>query len=176
MAERLTKKDKPILKNQLEDNMSVNESTAIKRLWQYENIMGKYNVEDLDQLDIMLFCLSSETKFQLKQLQKLYKKYKIKNVEELDKKLAYYIDKIDLEAENEYLKKVIEKQNMISKIISKNRDTWERACEFLAYEYAEEYFDGRDIEHCFNADKRDKFVKENINYFYQQAKTEGNDE
>ena len=158
MAERLTKKDKPILKNQLEDNMSVNESTAIKRLWQYENIMGKYNVEDLDQLDIMLFCLSSETKFQLKQLQKLYKKYKIKNVEELDKKLAYYIDKIDLEAENEYLKKVIEKQNMISKIISKNRDTWQKACELA----------------CERED--DCYVYDNIHRayeFYQQAKKEG---
>ena len=55
-------------------------------------------------------------------------------------------------------------------------DTWKRACEFLAYKYAEEYFDGRDIEHCFNANKRDKFVKENINHFYQQAKKEGNDE
>ena len=161
MAERLTKKDKPILKNQLEDNMSVNESTAIKRLWQYENIMGKYNVEDLDQLDIMLFCLSSETKFQLKQLQKLYKKYKIKNVEELDKKIGYYIDKIDLEAENDYLKKAIEKQNMISKIISKNRDTWQKACE-LACDVL------RDINYKIYNEDRIDFE----NTFYQQAKKE----
>ena len=51
MAERLTKKDKPILKNQLEDNMSVNESTAIKRLWQYENIMEKYGIESVELLE-----------------------------------------------------------------------------------------------------------------------------
>ena len=54
--------------------------------------------------------------------------------------------------------------------LRQERDTWQKACEFLAYKYAEEYFDGRDIEHCFNANKRDKFVKENINYFYQQIK------
>ena len=51
MAERLTKKDKPILKNQLEDNMSINESTAIKRLWKYENVMEKYNIESIELLE-----------------------------------------------------------------------------------------------------------------------------
>ena len=61
---------------------------AINKLGRLEDIMEKYDIEDLEQLDIMLFCLSSETKFQLKQLQKLYKKYNIKSVEELEKKLA----------------------------------------------------------------------------------------
>ena len=51
MAERLTKKDKPIIKNQLEDNISVNESTAIKRLWQYENVMEKYGIESVELLE-----------------------------------------------------------------------------------------------------------------------------
>lgn len=165
MAERLTKKDKPILKNQLEDNMSVNESTAIKRLWQYENIMGKYNVEDLDQLDIMLFCLSSETKFQLKQLQKLYKKYKIKNVEELDKKIGYYIDKIDLKAENDYLKKTIEKQNIVNQSVSKDRDTWQRACELASSHIS--WCPAKQGECDCSEEKRDC-----TNYFYQQAKKE----
>ena len=112
----------------------------------------------------------------LGELEDILEKYGIESVEELDKKIGRYIDKIDLEAENDYLKKAIEKQNIVIQSISKDRATWKRACEFLAYEYAEEYFDGRDIEHCFNANKRDKFVKENINYFYQQAKTEWNDE
>lgn len=61
-------------------------------------------------------------------------------------------------------------------VYKKARDNWKKTCEFLSNKYAEEYFDGRDIEHCFNADKRDKFVKEKIEYFYQQAKKEGNDE
>ena len=51
MTERLTKKDKPILKNQLEDNMSVNKNTAIKRLWQYENVMEKYGIESFELLE-----------------------------------------------------------------------------------------------------------------------------
>lgn len=51
MTERLTKKDKPILKNQLEDNMSVNKNTAIKRLWQYENVMEKYGIESVELLE-----------------------------------------------------------------------------------------------------------------------------
>ena len=88
--------------------------------------------------------LMSKFKLACKKLGKiedLLEKYGIESVEELDKKLADGI-------------------------------TWQKACEFLAYKYAEEYFDGRDIEHCFNANKRDKFVKENINYFYQQAKKE----
>ena len=128
MAERLTKKDKPILKNQMEDNMSVNKNTAIKRLWQYENVMEKYGIE---------------------------------SVEELDKKIGYYIDKIDLEAENDYLKKAIEKQNVVTQSISKDRDTWQKACELA----------------CERED--DCYVYDNIHRayeFYQQAKTEGNDE
>lgn len=58
------------------------------KLGKLEDILEKYDIEDLEQLDIMLFCLSGETKFQLKQLQKLYKKYNIRNVEELAKRLA----------------------------------------------------------------------------------------
>lgn len=93
----------------------------------------------------------------LGELEDIMDKYGIDNVEELDKKIAYYIDKIDLEAENEYLKKVIEKQNMISKIISKNRDTWQKACELA----------------CERED--DCYVYDNIHRayeFYQQAKKE----
>ena len=96
----------------------------------------------------------------------------------------------DYQILEEDLRKAIDKLGKLEDIMEKyhcndieeldkkltDADTWKRACEFLAYKYAEEYFDGRDIEHCFNANKRDKFVKENINYFYQQAKTEGNDE
>lgn len=91
----------------------------------------------------------------LGKLEDIMDKYGIDNVEELDKKIAYYIDKIDLEAENEYLKKAIEKQNMVSKSISKDRDTWKRACELA----------------CERED--DCYVYDNIHRayeFYQQAK------
>lgn len=102
-------------------------------------------------------------------------------------KLEDIMEKYGIESV-ELLEHIIKKGKVINSVIEdfakeeydkikQDRDTWQKACEFLAYEYAEEYFDGRDIEHCFNADKRDKFVKENINRFYQQAKNmEGNDE
>lgn len=45
----------------------------------------------------------------------------------------------------------------------------EKALELLATKYAEEYLDGGDVEHIFNCEKRDKFAKENIDYFKQQA-------
>ena len=94
----------------------------------------------------------------LGQLEDIMEKYGTDNVEELDKKIAYYIDKIDLEAENEYLKKAIEKQNMVSKSISKDRDAWKRACELA----------------CERED--DCYVYDNIHRAYefsQQAKKEG---
>ena len=102
--------------------------------------------------------------------------YKLQDLEDI-------MEKYDIES-FELLEHIIKKGKVINSVIEdfakeeydkmkQDRDTWKRACEFLAYKYAEEYFDGRDIEHCFNANKRDKFVKENINYFYQQAKKEG---
>lgn len=50
---RLTKKEIPQLKNFMEDNVSINDKTAIKRLWNYENFMDKYgftSIEDLERL------------------------------------------------------------------------------------------------------------------------------
>ena len=129
----------------------------------------------------------------LGELEDILEKYGIESVEELDNKLANFdnfmkgnkfetIEDLQNALNGKFIEVFDEKnkiwQDMVKNLTKteKDHDTWKRACEFLAYEYAEEYFDGRDIEHCFNADKRDKFVKENINYFYQQAKTEGNDE
>ena len=122
--------------------------------------------------------------YKLQDLEDIMEKYGIESVEELDDLIANYRTSPILTEEmikeiavNEQ-RKVI--QSMIKEITEKEcnqlyteLNTWKKACEFLAYEYAEEYFDGRDIEHCFNADKRDKFVKEKIEYFYQQAKKEG---
>ena len=152
MAERLTKK---IVKT-VQDKYS----------------LGQYLYYDFAGLDDINKLLNK-----LGELEDILEKYGIESAEELDKKLAYYIDKIDLEAENEYLKKVIEKQNMISKIISKNRDTWQKACE-LACETMTK-LGGDDCCGC-RLNKEMCNICENkkalIDYFYQQAKTEGNDE
>ena len=97
----------------------------------------------------------------LGKLEDILEKYSIESVEELEKKIGYYIDKIDLEAENGYLKVIIEKQNIVNQIISKELDTWKRACELA----------------CERED--DCYVYDNIHRayeFYQQAKKEGNDE
>lgn len=124
MAKRLTQEDKDIL----------------------FKIFMAFDKEDLEQLDIMLFCLSSETKHQLKQLQKLYKKYDIKNVEELDKKLSNFDNFMkgnkfetieDLQnALNGKFIEVFDEKNKIWQDMVKNltkteqdRDTWKRACE-----------------------------------------------
>ena len=100
----------------------------------------------------------TQKEHKLGKFEDIMEKYGIESVEELDKKIGHYIDKIDLEAENDYLKKAIEKQNMISKIISKNRDTWQKACELA----------------CERED--DCYVYDNIHRayeFYQQAKKKG---
>jgi len=113
----------------------------------------------------------------LGQLEDIMEKYDIESVEELDKKIAYYIDKIDLEAENEYLKKAIEKQNRVSKSISKDRDTWKKACE-LACDYMCKFIipcpdiHRKECESFCNLNKTDCYK----DYFYQQAKKEGNDD
>ena len=182
MAERLTRNSK--VNFYFHDEAS---NMVYYKLQDLEDIMEKYGIEDLEQLDIMLFCLSGETKFQLKQLQKLYKKYKIKNVEELDKKIGHYIDKIDLEAENDYLKKAIEKQNKVTQSISKDRDTWQKACELACQIIISGYCDGMedttDWEDAVYQWKEDNSietygigVEELLEYLLEQAKTEGNDE
>ena len=95
--------------------------------------------------------------YKLAQFEDIMEKYGIESVEELDKKIGHYIDKIDLEAENDYLKKVIEKQNIVTQIISKNRDTWKRACELACKWFKQTGFIGDQTE---------------VDYYYQQAKKE----
>lgn len=101
----------------------------------------------------------------LGELEDVMEKYGIESVEELDKKIGYYIDKIDLEAENDYLKKAIEKQNVVTQSISKDRDTWQKACELM----------GKTIQNVY-PEPFYRFTEDIPNYFYQQAKKEGNDE
>ena len=151
---------------------------------------GSYVVKDYaDKGDTIEKVKNHEIIDKLGKLEDILEKYNIDSVEELDKKIDDFTNFMkgnkfetieDLQnALNGKFIEVFDEKNKIWQDMVKNltkteqdRDTWHKACEFLAYKYAEEYFDGRDIEHCFNADKRDKFVKENINCFYQQAKKE----
>ena len=121
---------------------------------------NKFSIYNQDNLDTMYDKLA--------EIEDIMEEYGIESVEELDKKIGYYIDKIDLEAENDYLKKAIEKQNIVTQSISKDRDTWKRACELACEE----------IDSCDNYGCKTYTIpfKEMPQYFYQQAKTEGNDE
>lgn len=147
MAERLTKKDKPILKNQMEDNMSVNKNTAIKRLWQYENVMEKYGIESVEELE----CLIEQTpKFIVKETSEKYG-------QEINGVFFSNEQMLILSQYNE-LQEPYKKRYEQVKI---NRDIWKRACELA----------------CERED--DCYVYDNIHRayeFYQQAKTDGNDE
>ena len=142
MAERLTEVgmfiDTPVYKIK-----NGKKGEAVDKLAKLEDILEKYGVEDLEQLDIMLFCLSSETKFQLKQLQKLYKKYKIKNVEELEKKIA----------DSDTWQKACE-----------------LACKHIAEVEWLSCPETDDISESENEIKT--LTKQSLNYFYQQAKKE----
>ena len=133
MAERLTKK----INKTIQDKYS----------------LGSYLYYDFAEIDDTNKLLNK-----LGKLEDIMEKYGVESVEELDKKIGHYIDKIDLEAENDYLKKAIEKQNIVTQSISKDRDTWKRACELA----------------CERED--DCYVYDNIHRayeFYQQAKKEG---
>lgn len=101
-------------------------------------------------------------------LENIMEKYGVESVEELDEKIGQYIDKIDLEAENDYLKKAIEKQNIVTQSISKDRDTWKKACE-LACETLKQVM-GKPLWIGGNIPAPE--VKD-TEYFYQQAKKEG---
>ena len=150
MAERLTKK---IIKT-IQDKYS----------------LGSYLYYDFAEIDDTNKLLNK-----LGRLEDILEKYGIEDLEQLD--IMLFCLSSETKFQLKQLQKLYKKYNInsVEELDKKLADglTWKRACEFLANKYAEEYFDGRDIEHCFNADKRDKFVKEKIEYFYQQAKKEG---
>ena len=167
MAERLTTRFHGILVKEAD----VSKIQVITKLGQLEDIMEEYNIKTISQLQARLSGEDKSHKSAVvwrnkydelkKQMQNIMEKYGIESVEELDKKIGHYIDKIDLEAENDYLKKAIEKQNIVTQSISKDRDTWKRACE-LACDVL------RDINYKIYNEDRIDFE----NTFYQQAKKE----
>lgn len=63
----------------IEENQQLEE-----KLNNFETCMKKYNVEDIEHLDLMLFVLSSETKYYLKEIKDKHKK----ELEQSQKQLA----------------------------------------------------------------------------------------
>lgn len=130
---------------------------ACEKLGKLEDIMEKYHCNDIEKLEQRLKLARSVEL--LKDNGCDLSEYVIVTKSTLDNICPDFM-------KDAYFDSLIDKNLKLEQ----DRDTWKKTCEFLSNKYAEEYFDGRDIEHCFNADKRDKFVKEKIEYFYQQAK------
>ena len=76
-----------------------------KQLADYESLMKKYNVEDLGHLDIMLFVLSGETKYQLAQLKQ--------QLAEKDAELNRYAELFGMKDKDFYIVEKTEYDKMI---------------------------------------------------------------
>lgn len=73
----------------IEENQQLEE-----KLNNFETCMKKYNVEDIEHLDLMLFVLSSETKYHLKEIKDKHKK----ELKQVQKQLA--IEELKLTLDN----------------------------------------------------------------------------
>lgn len=73
----------------IEENQQLEE-----KLNNFETCMKKYNVEDIEHLDLMLFVLSSETKYHLKEIKDKHKK----ELKQAQKQLA--IEELKLTLDN----------------------------------------------------------------------------
>lgn len=178
MAERLTKKirktiqDKYSLGSYLYYDFAGLDDTnkLLNKLGRLEDILEKYGIESVEEL-------SNALEF-AKVIENILSEYSIKDNEELDKKIDDFtnfmkgnkfetIEDLQNALNGKFIEVFDEKnkiwQDMIKNLTKteKERDTWERACELA----------------CERED--DCYVYDNIHrayYFYQQAKTEGNDE
>ena len=120
---------------------------AVDKLAKLEDIMEKYGIESVEELSNALEFATV--------IEKTLSDYGIQNNEELEELLD----------DNKYAQNVVVKQLVELQNAKTDRDAWEKACE-LACDVL------RDINYkIYNEDRIDF---ENI--FYQEAKTEGNDE
>lgn len=94
----------------------------------------------------------------LGKLEDILEKYGIESVEELD-----YLLEVFKKMRKQYGK--LNQENCKSK---KELDTWKRACELACKELEK--------RNCFAQDKQTRRIVDLKDCFYQQAKTEGNDE
>lgn len=160
MAERLTKK----ISKTIQDKYS----------------LGSYLYYDFAKIDDTNKLLNK-----LGKLEDILEKYGIESVEELDKKIDDFynfmkgnkfetIEDLQNALNGKFIEVFDEKnkiwQDMVKNLTKteKDRDTWKRACELACEE----------IDSCDNYGCKTYTIplEEMPQYFYQQAKTEGNDE
>lgn len=163
MAERLTDKHTVSVYNNSNSEIYLggNEEATkyIYKLAQLEDIMVKYGIESVEELD--------------KKLQNLIliistmNDYSITNCEELDIALKDF----------SFIKKQEKDREEIYRNMQQDRDTWKRACELAVLWIAQELkVLPKNIKKSEFEFEDEMIIEENTNYFYQQAKTEGNDE
>ena len=121
--------------------------TVLNKLCAFEDIMEKYGIESVEELSKIFSYLSGRF---------------INSVYSLKHKFDSYEDKIKYLAnkKGKYYEELYETKQ--------DRDTWKRACELACEE----------IDSCDNYGCKTYTIplEEMPQYFYQQAKTEGNDE
>ena len=143
MAERLTTRFHGILVKEAD----VSKIQVITKLGQLEDIMDKYGIESVEELEKEMHSLML--------IISILNDYGIEDYNELDEILKEF----------SYMKKMETEIGKELKFYKTDRDTWKRACE-LACDVL------RDINYKIYNEDRIDFE----NTFYQQAKTEGNDE
>ena len=126
---------------------------AIDKLAQLEDIMEKYNIKTVEELDKRLEDVEQYNYETNRQFIDVMAKYGIEDTNELEDKIICYEANKDV---NLGLKIDI-------KNLEKELNIWQKACELACEEI--------DCE-CMYGINKENYSQ----YFYQQAKTEGNDE
>lgn len=159
MAERLTKKISKTIQNKYSlgsylyyDFAEIDDTNKLlNKLGQFEDILEKYGIEGMEELDEKLANFDN-----------FMKGNKFETIEDLQNAL------------NGKFIEVFDEKNKIWQDMVKNltkteqdRNTWKRACA-LACEKLGKYH--------FAQDEKTRDTIDLSTYFYQQAKTEGNDE
>ena len=157
MTERLTTK----MNNGHYKGKDIPLEIASDKLGRLEDIMEEYGMVDIQDFEDCLESMYDESinAKKLKEFKDIMGKYDIKSVKELD-----YLLEVFKKMRKQYGK--LNQENCKNK---RDRDTWQKACE-LACENMKLPVDiligNKEFNECHSI----------VEYFYQQAKTEGNDE
>lgn len=150
MAERLTKK--------------------ISKTIQNKYSLGSYLYYDFAEIDDTNKLLNK-----LGKLEDIMEKYGLE-INDIDEILTNYIKEKELAKNNDKeLRDTIQKLHTIIEAIGYDRDTWKRACELACKHIAEvEWFSCPETDSINESEDEIKtLTQQSLNYFYQQAKKEG---
>lgn len=150
MAERLTKK--------------------ISKTIQNKYSLGSYLYYDFAEIDDTNKLLNK-----LGKLEDIMEKYGLE-INDIDEILTNYIKEKELAKNNDKeLRDTIQKLHTIIEAIGYDRDTWKRACELACKHIAEvEWFSCPETDSINEIEDEIKtLTQQSLNYFYQQAKKEG---